>query len=851
MDSFSGQEPINSVYIQDLFLAEDMRSGENPDITRAFLPTTIESADTTNPFGSYKEQCPYNCDDLPFANKKFRLIEEFPDGLVYIGDSFGFHAYIDATEERACPAECLCRMHDEVPDTFTFIAEKSSDGQLLVTIVSDDLNMELAKITDLEGFRPEKDLTHIPVDGFLFLRSYESLRIHLKSLQSSYAPEPPTSYLISELELLVDHFLGDGEVFKSYGFETLYENGFLTYEHWKIFQQTKLQRDISALDEGFCAVDNLADGIEGEELLTSPSPANSNSSLKIQTLETEPGISSSLNDSEEQPERHSTFPHVDRGSLLTDEPSNTATDLNPMGLAERFLRSWLLDRAISEGDLTSVEWLLDKGADVNRSDDFSDTILPLRTRQYIPVVKAAKAGQGKVVRMLLQRGASASDLESLMTPKKKELMKRERQYRHLRKQFLQQHLLMEEAAQSSTTEFQQLGKSFQNHREAWAAGIRTMRRLCNGKSPQGLHNIAAFLCICKAMSETLDESNDGYYSAQFLDDLERWQVLFKPKELGAYQALIHSMWGVCLPESAPQSWEASEFLTLTHFQSLLSAFISQEENLSFHNTHKHGLESSQRRFLSRNDQYSAHLNTLASVSALDPSEGKDSQSLETPPPELPDKLLSARTNGLEENIESDLSAACLNVTVVLLMAGAIFAIIIIFFQGIGGSSKFINNSCVRPIHSLVERYQILRTYLNLKIASAAFKHQLTPNLSEATLSAHSQISPSPPLQTSNTPVMKTNPDTIMAFTDISFTLPKAQQSSFASSNQPQKTRRQCPTCNKKVLATNMKRHMKDHTGENKVNCLFCGKSLGRKEYMQRHVRERCPARKDGANFSEL
>jgi hypothetical protein len=79
MDSFSGQEPINSVYIQDLFLAEDMRSGENPDITRAFLPTTIESADTTNPFGSYKEQCPYNCDDLPFANKKFRLIEEFPE----------------------------------------------------------------------------------------------------------------------------------------------------------------------------------------------------------------------------------------------------------------------------------------------------------------------------------------------------------------------------------------------------------------------------------------------------------------------------------------------------------------------------------------------------------------------------------------------------------------------------------------------------------------------------------------------------------------------------------------------------------------------------------------------------
>ena len=47
----------------------------------------------------------------------------------------------------------------------------------------------------------------------------------------------------------------------------------------------------------------------------------------------------------------------------------------------------------------------------------------------------------------------------------------------------------------------------------------------------------------------------------------------------------------------------------------------------------------------------------------------------------------------------------------------------------------------------------------------------------------------------------------------------------------------------------MKRHMRDHTGENKVNCRFCGKSLGRKEYMQRHVRERCPARKDRAIIS--
>ena len=379
-------------------------------------------------------------------------------------------------------------------------------------------------------------------------------------------------------------------------------------------------------------------------------------------------------------------------------------------------QSLLLDEAVAIGDVTIAERLLDEGADVNGFIWYTtpvgeavyyvhgeeryiigiDSIVTLESvaqkmavktrikwmRRNIPVVEAAKAGHGRVVRMLLQRGAAASDLESLMTPMKKELMKRERQYRRLRKQFLQQHLLMEEAAQSSTMEFQQLGKSFQNHREAWAAGIRTMRRLCNGKSPQGLHNIAAFLCISKAMSETLDGAKDGYYSTQFLHDVERWQVLFTSKELGAYQEFVYSMWGVCLSESASQSWEASHLLTLTHFQSLLSALISQEDNLSFHHTHKYGLENSQRRFLSRNYQTSAHPSTEASVSTLDPMEGKSSQSQEALPPEPPDIPFSPKTNCLEANIENDLSAARLNVTVVLLMAGAIFAIIIIFFQGL-------------------------------------------------------------------------------------------------------------------------------------------------------------------------
>jgi hypothetical protein len=82
----------------------------------------------------------------------------------------------------------------------------------------------------------------------------------------------------------------------------------------------------------------------------------------------------------------------------------------------------------------------------------------------------------------------------------------------------------------------------------------------------------------------------------------------------------------------------------------------------------------------------------------------------------------------------------------------------------------------------------MRAYLNLKIALAAFKHQLTPALDELKYSDHSQIPLSPSLQLSGTPVLKTKADTIVAFQDTSLTFAEGQQSTFTSSNQPQKPR---------------------------------------------------------------
>jgi hypothetical protein len=183
-----------------------------------------------------------------------------------------------------------------------------------------------------------------------------------------------------------------------------------------------------------------------------------------------------------------------------------------------------LIEAAAAGHEEVVKILLDNGTTLEGADLLLKTDGVWTKGRRVPVVEAAKAGHGAVVRLLLQRGAMVSSLQPLMSPfiTKKE----DSTFRRLNKRFIQQYRLMTEATSSSPADFSQLGARFKNHTEAWSAGITTMRRLCNGKQPRGLQNTVAFLCISRAISETLDSTNGSDYTSQFLEDLVRWQVLF-------------------------------------------------------------------------------------------------------------------------------------------------------------------------------------------------------------------------------------------------------------------------------------------------------------------------------------
>ncbi|MCJ1354051.1 MAG: hypothetical protein MMC33_004038 [Icmadophila ericetorum] len=222
-------------------------------LDRDVTPTLARSL--PRPSYNYEQNCPYQPWPL-----KFRLTEEFSSGSLYTGDSFGNHSYISVDKERPCTENCQCRQLS-IRDDFTFVVYKTSTA-MEVTICSDTLYSELLDILGwaalLENFNQQKT-----VDGLFLLSHYRSLKTHLKVLpESSYQ----TSSLVSEVTLLVDGLLADGEVFKSFGYEDLYKRSFLDYELWKQFQINKLERDISDVVEGFYAVDDL----EREDLPVPP-----------------------------------------------------------------------------------------------------------------------------------------------------------------------------------------------------------------------------------------------------------------------------------------------------------------------------------------------------------------------------------------------------------------------------------------------------------------------------------------------------------------------------------------------------------------------------------------------------
>jgi ankyrin repeat protein len=869
-------------------------------------------------------------------------------GTSYQGDSFGYGSYINVDEERPCTSHCFCRKH-HLEEAFTFKVYKSVN-QMHTTIYSHSLYDKLATLIPLDNIESGLGCPARIVNGLALLRHYHTLMRLLKDLRSTLCDNPANQSLALEMDLLVNGFLGDGQVFQSFGYENLYELGFMDYQLWKYFQKQKIDKDITALDDGFCAIDDeealSTSGSESRSITTFVEEAMADGAVEdlteplldidetqgpfsrpAGTDNPEVYISTALHMTDgpdahrySHPSAISDFSQLSGASHQGDE--NVLASLCPpisgklrRGLEQTLLNKELylavraadegrvrlfLDRganvnkdysedlplclAIEAGHEEIVQLLLDRGADMNKAYRWKDPPLPLAARAghegivrllldrgpnvnrvnclgnpplslaagaghggivrllldygadvnrenflgvpplsiaaraghegivrllldcgadvnrenffgTLPLLLATEAGHEGIIRLLLDRGANVNNVDYFGNPplslaaraghegivrllldrgadviradglgnpplllateaghegiaqllyeakinalasgtalimavkqrnvnfvrlliregadvqaaalylqgeggnhmqwllkvawassgatnvgKKKNWQSTDsdasENNRHLRLKFVGQYMLMTKSAQNSQTRLRDLPRQFHNYREAWRAGIETMRELSRGETPRGVYETLAFLSLGRAIVETLRDRKNCDYLEDFEQDLGRWGQLFKNAEdLEAYEEALNLMWGVVYNESTSRERGGMDEDTLIRFQELASTLVGRANDLlGFEASHDRRSEHYQQGWPKTGQipiedvphRFSDHRNPGA----------KSSSQLEATP------LQHLNPSNILDSMKTDTSS--FEPVVLLLVAGAIFAVVVMFLEG--------------------------------------------------------------------------------------------------------------------------------------------------------------------------
>jgi hypothetical protein len=97
----------------------------------------------------------------------------------------------------------------------------------------------------------------IASDGLQLLKYHAVLENHLKFLKSEETSYNTTT--IKDLNLLVSGLLCDDEPFCSFGYEELYERGYISADRFSSVRKSRMDIDIDIINEGFLAIDEVKD----------------------------------------------------------------------------------------------------------------------------------------------------------------------------------------------------------------------------------------------------------------------------------------------------------------------------------------------------------------------------------------------------------------------------------------------------------------------------------------------------------------------------------------------------------------------------------------------------------------
>ena len=114
------------------------------------------------------------------------------------------------------------------------------------------------------------DLASQKINSFVLLSSAKLLQTQLNGLKERMHIDRPHEGLMSlvseqdaqveaELILLLEGLIMDHQVFRSFGYENLVEQGYLSYDLWKAFQSANASLIIDRLDNAFHAMSGDVD----------------------------------------------------------------------------------------------------------------------------------------------------------------------------------------------------------------------------------------------------------------------------------------------------------------------------------------------------------------------------------------------------------------------------------------------------------------------------------------------------------------------------------------------------------------------------------------------------------------
>ena len=484
---------------------------------------------------------------------------------------------------------------------------------------------------------------------------------------------PVGERLQAETSLLVEGFLKDPQVFTSFDFGRLFEEGYLSYDRWKKFLSSLTKENIDLLEASY------SDEYEDQDL-SHPCSHNPQKILLTKAL------LEAINNG-----------HENIVSLLLDhgaEIDGTGSTKPELGLPLRSavyagnsnVINLLLSRGAVIGNVwledTIDHWLIAKSL-IDHGVDPHHLVISLNSHSN-------KSADKRLVKIIL-----ASRLE-VETHNHQRRNLPQRRLRRFHSAFRQEYSGIIRCAQSWT-------KEYCGHRKkAFGEGISVLRGLCKGQLPSTVNETIWFLAIAKSMSfATSNVSPRNYEQSQILlrlderarrcntldfsEDLGRWQMVFENdwRSLAQFRIAIASVWHVDLHDTRVLRPDPS---TLKEFCDLAYGILQNLDDSFDDSSHGSG------RLLANQEQWRVH---MFSKPHAEISDEQARTSTDGPPPmscgahhfawykdrePLP---LSVPDIPIREAISNDQRLWSTKPLVRLLMAGAVFCIIITFLLGAG------------------------------------------------------------------------------------------------------------------------------------------------------------------------